>query len=377
VSTVFVSLALACGVRAPAPPFPHLVPESSPFSVFASSIVPPIPEAQSRRFGGLSGLAYDRSANEWVAVSDDSVTPRWFVCRIVASRGRVQIRQRRVVFARSATDAPGAPRVLDFEAVVVLPGGDLLIASEGSVEGGRHHPDSLLRFQRDGSYKSAVSLPEKFLPAEAGAPPRGLRENRGFEGLAISTDATRLWAIAEAPLIQDDELPSAQRGARTRLLEFEIDGDALRHVRELVYPIDQVQIPDGLGATPQVVDQGVSDMTMLPDGSLLTLERAFVRGSGTRRTVNVIKLFRVRLDGADDVSAVQSLRAAPDAHQVNKQLLLDLSSVASSLPPRLSRLDNFEAMAPGPAVAGGPSLMLLSDDNFSALQITAAVLLRY
>jgi hypothetical protein len=377
VSAAFLSLALACGVRTPVPPSEPPVPPDSPFTVFASAIVPPIPEPQSRRFGGLSGLAYDRAANEWVAVSDDSVTPRWFVCRIAASRGRLQIRERRVVFAGSSTDAQGAPRVVDFEAVVVLPGGDLLIASEGSVEGGRHHPDSLLRFRRDGSYKGAVSLPEKFLPAGAGTPPKGLRENRGFEGLAISTDAMRLWAIAEAPLIQDDELPSGERGARTRLIEFEIDGEAMRPARELVYPIEQVRIPEGLGATPQVVDQGVSDMTMLPDGSLLTLERAFVRGSGTRRTVNVIKLFRIRLDGADDVSAVQSLRAKPEARSVNKELLLDLSSVAPSLPPRLSRLDNFEAMAPGPAVAGGRSLMLLSDDNFSALQITAAVLLRY
>ncbi len=375
-SASFVSLVLACSLRAPAPRSSPSVPPNSPFTVVASAIIPHIVEPQAWRFGGLSGLAYDRLLDEWVAVSDDHV-PRWFLCRIDASRGRVQIRHRRVVFARPPADEQSGPRIVDFEAVAVLPGGDLLISSEGSVEGGRRHPASLLRFHRDGRYSGDVLLPEKFLPGADGASARGLRDNRGFEGLAIAMDGSRLWAIAEAPLLQDDELPSEQRGARTRLLEFVLAGDTLRPSRELVYPIDQVRVPGGLGPAPQVVDQGVSDMTVLPDGSLLTMERAFVRGSGTRRTVNVIRLFRLLLQGADDVSAVHSLHDAPNARQVSKDLLLDLSSVASRLPARLARLENFEAMAPGPAVPGGRSLVLLSDDNFSALQVTAAVLLRY
>jgi 3-phytase len=161
------------------------------------------------------------------------------------------------------------------------------------------------------------------------------------------------------------------------LLEFEIHGDAITSARELVYVVDRVSLPPGLSPGSQVVDQGVSEMAVLADGSVITIERAFVRDAGSRRTVNVIRLFRIRLDGADDVSGIASLRDAQQARPVSKDLLLDLGAMTPALTPRLARLENFEAMAPGPAVAGGPSLVLMSDDNFNARQVTAAVVLRY
>jgi hypothetical protein len=366
----------ACGLRPSIPSTQPLVPFDSPFTILASSVVTAPVEPPTRQFGGISGLAYDAAGDEWIAVSDDHTSPRWFVCRIAVSNGRVEIQNRRLVSARPPPGAAGEPPFLDFEAVIALPAGDLLISSEGATENGRRYPPSLLRFRRDGSYIGEVPLPAKFIPP-AGRPGGGLRDNRGFEALALSPDGSHVWAIAEAPLWQDDDLPDAQRTGRSRLLELEIHGDAITTARELVYVVDRVRLPPGLSPGSQVVDQGVSEMAVLADGSVITIERAFVRDAGSRRTVNVIRLFRIRLDGADDVSAIASLRDAPQARPVGKDLLLDLGAMTPTLTPRLARLENFEAMAPGPAVAGGRSLVLMSDDNFNASQVTAAVVLRY
>jgi hypothetical protein len=370
-------LGSACAIRSPDPPTGRSVPPDAFFTVVASSIVTPVVEPSARRYGGISGVAYDSGRSEWIAVSDDHVSPRWFVSRVAVSDSRVEIQNRRLVPAKIPVDEQGEPRFADFEAVTILAGGDLLISSEGGVESNRRHPASLLRFRRDGSYSGEVPLPSKFLPFPLGAPQRGLRDNRGFEGLALSRDGSRLWAIAEAPLWQDDDLPDAQRTGRSRLLEFEVRADAFTAARELVYVIDQAVVPPGLSPDSQVVDQGVSDMTVLPDGTIVTMERAFVRDSRSRRTVNLIRLFRIQLDGADDVSALATLRDAPQATPVRKDLLLDLGSVSAALAPRLSRLENFEAMAPGPPLPAGQSLLILSDNNFNATQVTAAVVLRY
>jgi hypothetical protein len=54
--------------------------------------------------------------------------------------------------------------------------------------------------------------------------------------------------------------------------------------------------------------------------------------------------------------------------------LLDLSNVAGLSPQLAETLDNFEGMAFGPRLDGGPTLILVSDDNFSTIQRTTFLL---
>jgi hypothetical protein len=324
--------------------------------------------------GGVSGLVYDPRANDWIAVSDSRRAPQWFHLRFRLAPGRVWVDISDPV--RAVAPAHAAAWWSDFEAVAVLPNGNLLIASEGDVEDGQRVPAALWQYDRQGQYVSSIKLPEKFTPDAAGRPPRGLRDNNGFEGMALDLESSRLWAVSEAPLQQDDDLAGFDRGARARMLEVSIaDGD-IRVTRELVYPIEAVgrmpnQPPDAV-----VIDQGVSELTLLPGGVLLSLERAFVRDKATDWSMNVIRLFRVDLDQADDVSAAASLREVPTARPVRKQLLADLSTFAPNLDPRLWSLDNFEAAAEGPMTADGrPTLLLMTDDNFNDQQVTALLVL--
>lgn len=367
---------MSCTGRRSIPAEPLPTPRAPSFAFVSALIIPTDHLPRAERMGGISGLAYDRDRAEWIAVSDDHLTPRWFVCRFSEHDDHLRLMSTARVIARLPALVDGLARVPDFEAVTILPGGDLLIASEGNRLSGRRFPASIMRFRRDGGYVADVPIPDRYLPSTEGRVDRGMRDNHGFESLALSPDGSRLWAIAEAPLLQDDDPASAGRGARSRLIEFVPTADSFRATRELVYPIDRVAIPRPLDASSEVVDQGVSDMTVLPGGTILAMERAFVRDRVGRRTANVIRLFRLDLEGAEDVSSIDSLRDAPNARAIRKTLVRDLVTIAPALPPRLTVLDNFEAMAPGPSLPPGPSLLLMSDDNFSASQVTAAILLR-
>jgi hypothetical protein len=346
------------------------------FEVFAQHIF------SRARIGGVSGLARDESTGDWIAVSDSRLRPMWFTVRIVlgsgqsgvGSPGRVDVGIDRGIRARPPV--AGQEWLPDYEAIVTLPNGQLLIASEGDLVEHVRFPASIWRYERDGRFVSSLPLPEKFLPARDGDSPRGLRDNHGFEGMAIDPQASRLWAISEAPLLQDDDVAGLERGGRARIIEWSVADDALHIVRELVYPIDAVGNAVRVPAGAEVFDQGVSDLTVLPSGVLVSMERAFVQHKASGWSTNVIRLFRLDLDEADDVSASGSLRDVPGARPVRKQLIADLSTFAPHLDPRLASLENFEAIAPGPPTPDGrPTLLVMSDDNFSLRQVTALLVL--
>ncbi len=113
----------------------------------------------------------------------------------------------------------------------------------------------------------------------------------------------------------------------------------------------------------------------LSESELLVLERGFVSGQG-----NTIRVFRVSLAGVEDVSGEPSL-AAPSLAPVHKKLLVDLADCppgGATTPGTQANplLDNFEALTLGPRLPGGRrSLLLVSDDNFSAGQVTRVVAL--
>lgn len=324
--------------------------------------------------GGISGLAHDQAQMQWLALSDSRITPLWLTLGVTLGPNRVSVETLRSTAAQPATGT--AARIPDLEAIAVLPTGQLLIGSEGNRVDGVRQPATIWIYDRQGHPVSSVAVPDQFRPEAPGQAPHGARDNHGFEGLAVDAPTSRVWAVAEAPLLQDDELATFDRGARTRLLELALADRTLTVTRQLIYPIEAVGRTAQPPPSAVVVDQGVSELTLLPGGVLVSLERAFVRDLSSGWATNVIRLFRVEVEGADDVSGAESLRDMPTARPVRKRLLADLSAFASRLDPRLRALDNFEAAAPGPPTADGrPTLLLMTDDNFSQRQITALVVM--
>ena len=84
-----------------------------------------------------------------------------------------------------------------------------------------------------------------------------------------------------------------------------------------------------------------------------------------------VKLFQLTSGGATDTSAITSLRGQRKGIQpIQKQLLLDLNTLGI-------RIDNLEGITIGPRLPdGSQSLVLVSDDNFQAKQVTQFLLLR-
>jgi hypothetical protein len=99
---------------------------------------------------------------------------------------------------------------------------------------------------------------------------------------------------------------------------------------------------------------------------MLVLERAYIAGVG-----NSLRLYEVDTrDGSDTLDAA---RLVPGGFRpMAKRLVADFAQLG------LSRLDNTEAMARGPALRNGNrTLVCLSDDNFNPAQVTQFVAFEY
>jgi hypothetical protein len=105
---------------------------------------------------------------------------------------------------------------------------------------------------------------------------------------------------------------------------------------------------------------------------MLALERGYVEEkSRPGRGLNQIRIYRVTLTGATDVSALDSIKGHSEIVPLAKTLILDLGQVQGLSPELARELDNFEGMAFGPRLPDGrATLLLVSDDNFSAAQRT-------
>ena len=324
-----------------------------------------VPDPDGPPFGGISGLAPTGRPGEYIAVSDDRVDHRIYRVRVTGEGPAFRVEPLEVI----PLDDTRGPR-LDPEAIVVTRRGDLLISSEGR-EG--PVPPFIARYSAAGAFIRELPIPRRFIRHAPGEPPRGARDNAGFESLSLSPDGTRLFTASETALVQDGAPVSFDDGATARLLEYVAEGETFTPRREFAYPIEAM---DPAPFTAGNTACGVVELLALSRRELIALERTYLEVASQRRGINRIHLFHLSLDGADDVSAIDSLKGRTGIAPVRKTLLLELSALAG-LPPELTTLDNFEGLAAGPRLADGSrSLLLVSDDNFNDAQQTTFLLLR-
>ncbi len=279
--------------------------------------------------GGFSAASYRAERDELWLLSDapQGVLSVWGGLRQL---GRVPL-QPQFQMPLHGSPALPLPREIDGEGLV-LRGERAWVASEGRRS--RERPAQLLVFAgRSGQLQRALALPDDWQPA----PGRGLEVNHGPESLALLRRAgqpDQLLMAAERPLLQD---PRGQ----VRLLAWSaLDGEPVAR------PLASLAIPrqPGWGLTELLVVNGPTG----PVG-LLALLRQFEAPDRWQA-----RLALYPLPG----NVLSPIARAP------LQPLAQWDLIAAGLPA-----DNWEALTPGPALADGrPSLMLLSDDNFSPLQ---------
>jgi hypothetical protein len=328
---------------------------------------------QKTKLGGLSGLTYDRQKDLFYAISDDRQNSRFYTLKVNLKSTQNNTPQIDVITIENVTllkDEKGeiyTPTSIDPEGIALTARETVFISSEG--DNRINIAPFIGEFDvKTGQVKNYLKLPQRYLLPSVGetdTQPRGIQNNFSFESLAVGYTSTlkddpfRLFTAIENPLLQDISQAKSQKELPLRFLHYVINpiGDPVI-VSENLYLLDSA--PSG------TIYNGLSDITTLEkEGYFISLERnAGLAGFGA-------KLFQVVNSNSTDTSKISSFKNGVEGVEpLRKKLLLNLDDLEIDL-------DNLEGLAFGPKLPdGSQTLLLVSDDNFSDLQITQFLLFK-
>ena len=317
--------------------------------------------------GGLSGIDYDAASGDWILESDDrsEFNPARFYRATLSydanSFSGVKLNSVHFLKQASGGNYPNlaharlerGEQVPDVETMRVDPkDGSLWYGSEGNRKVGLD--PFVAHASRDGRYLATLPTPAMFRVSQDEV---GSRNNMSFEGLSFSADGNSLWLGMEAALYQDGPLATPERGSVVRITQLDRAGQVLA---QYAYPIDAIASSPAPGRN---ADNGVSEILAIDAHRLLIVERAGVEDADGLYA-NHVRLYEMDVAGATDIRDVPALAGAAYV-PARKRLLLDLEKIG------LPRVDNLEGIAWGPRLANGRrSLVMVSDDNFNAQQVT-------
>ncbi len=337
------SLGLAWGVSV------GLAAGPTSLEVLGETTVPGTARVDGIPVGGLSGLTFDAQSGKFFALSDDrsEIGPaRFYRLAITLAPGAPVVEVEAATTLRTGSGAQFPRRSLDPEGIA-LGDGRLFISSEGEAKVGQS--PFVSEFDLAGRFLRELPLPERYRPALAsGGAQVGVRDNMGFEALALTPDGRYLWSGAENGLAQESAAAAPGVPSLSRLLRWDLElGGA---PAEFLYRVEGVSVtPPSPG---DLVMNGLVEAIALDRDRLLTLERQWVPGVGVE-----IKLYEVSVAGSPEVSRIEP-PASLSLATVRKTLLLNFADLGLLL-------DNFEGMTFGPPLPDGRrTLFLVSDDNF-------------
>jgi hypothetical protein len=278
----------------------------------------------------------------------------------------------------------------DSEGLAIRSNGNFLVADE--------YGPSLYEFDASGSFVRAFETPSNLMPREAsntlnyvdGRPTitSGRQDNRGFEGLTLSNDGTKAYAILQDPLVNEGPVNSGEaqgrRGQNLRIVEFDVaSGDS---TAQYIYQLEDraainARTPGGgdndFGANNQGRSIGASAIVALPDGRFAVIERDN-RGWGVDPANNSLpvgskRVYLIDIAGATDVSgrSLAGLATLPaDVIPVTKSALPYLDIQAALVAAGIPIAEKLEGLTFSPELADGGRLMfIISDNDFSVTQL--------
>ncbi|WP_427159585.1 phytase [Aliinostoc sp. HNIBRCY26] len=325
--------------------------------------------------GGLSGVTYDAVNNVYYAISDDrsQIAPARFYT--FTNDGEIEFTN--VTTLKDINGNTFPLNSLDPEGIALTKNGTVFISSEGEANpnAGRVSNPWIKEFDlTTGQELRSLSVPVKFLPVvqdtnsdgivnTGDTQTLGVRNNLAFESLTISPDQKTLYTATENALFQDGARASLASGSRSRILQYNLVSG--QPEKEYLYITDA--IADVPNPSTGFADNGLVDLLAIDNrGTLLAVERSFAQGVG-----NTIKIYEVSLQGATDISTLDSLANLTEAEltalrPASKRLVLNLNDL--DLP---TGTDNIEGITFGPKLADGrQSIVLVSDNNFNSTQFT-------
>ncbi|WP_221568739.1 esterase-like activity of phytase family protein [Alkalihalobacillus sp. TS-13] len=341
--------------------------------LIGSRIVPNKATFRGTSLGGFSGLSYDPHKHQWYIISDDRsmINPaRFYTGKLrYDERGFKSVRLTDVTFLKQpdGTFYPSKEQynsdmegdVPDFESIRYdTRNGGVWYTSEGDRSLGMN---PLIRHATlKGTYQSGLPTPEIVRMDKQS--PKGFRNNLSLEGSTFSPDGLSYWTVMEGPLFQDDNVPTVDTGAVSRITRYDRDGNIKV---QYAYNIEDIPAEPGPG---KYADNGVTDILSINDHEFLTLERAAVQ-SADGSFKNYIRIYKIDTKNATDIKDMDTIKNQ-NVVPVQKQLVLNMNELG------LSKLDNIEGMSWGKRLKNGhDSLVLVSDNNFNDAQVTQFIAL--
>ena len=261
----------------------------------------------------LSGLAWIGGA-EFMAVSDKTNALLPVTLHIDPASGAIRS-------GEFGAAIPVAAGHWDFEGLAY-------VAATRTFYISTEFPPGILTYRRGAAAAKAMPLPRIFAQA---------RENLSMESIAWDGTVRKFWTANEEALEPDGPLSDAKAGSVVRLLCLD---PAFKPLAQYAWRTEPCTMRFGGGS-------GVCDLALLPNGTLLVLERGFGFGG-----------LHLRIYAADftDATNVADLPALDGAKftLAKKTLLLD----------EATGFFNFEGLALGPTLSDGShSLIVIADSH--------------
>lgn len=305
--------------------------------------------------GGLSGIAFDSKTNTLLTIADDAWVdqPRIIEFDFQLNEKTFSVNPKNVIYLKNNKNKNFLPGTIDFEDLTLV-GNEIYAASEGNKFSLlKVHPEIYV-YNREGKFIRFIDVPEKFINKDNKT---GVRDNMSFESITSTKEGNVVFVANEQGLLQDAEVTTNQAGSTVRIIKYKND----QAVAEYPYVLEKLEDKTG--------DNGLVAMVALNENSLFTLERSYLNDLKK----NVIRVYKVDLTSATDVSHLDAIKN--QSYQVaKKELVIDFKDIADAVSEK--RLDNMEAMTLGPILPNGnPTLIFVSDNNFSKHQRTLFIAL--
>jgi hypothetical protein len=389
--------------------------------------------ANNGRFGFFSDLYYDPLRQEWWALSDRGpggglvdYSTRLSLLDLKLDERTGAIRSVRVERTVKFSDpfgllstpenlSVGAARALnglnpqglngsvsvlgrsfDPEGLVVEPfTGRFLVADE--------YGPSIYAFSHFGALLKVFEIPENLKPgladgvtldyvSDRGVLRSGRQDNRGFEGLAISPNGARLYAVMQDPLVNEPGPNNGRDGRNVRIVAFDNNPFSNTYGKSIAQYLYQLEAQSAVAARitaaggvatatepRQGRNLGLSAIVAINAHEFLVLERDN-RGIGIddpagASVIGSKRVFKIDIEGATDVSDMLLPAGTLPVGIVpvsKSDLFIDLA--ADTVVPNGKRVEKWEGLAIGPALrrGNGARVIITGNDNDYSVTQTGA-----